>query len=106
MIDRAVPVPSTPADPANAVADPPLWDTPPPVGAWRSLVARTVRVGEVPGSNPGAPIELIDCDAGDRSWRYVAKQAGLDDGAIDEMVLAFEQGAGCSGAGQLTRGPV
>src|SRR5439155_5737987 len=26
------------------------------VGAWRSLVARTVRVGEVPGSNPGAPI--------------------------------------------------
>ena len=22
--------------------------------AWRSLVARTVRVGEVPGSNPGA----------------------------------------------------
>src|SRR6202040_2350041 len=26
-------------------------------GAWRSLVARTVRVGEVPGSNPGAPIK-------------------------------------------------
>jgi hypothetical protein len=26
------------------------------VGAWRSLVARAVRVGEVPGSNPGAPI--------------------------------------------------
>ena len=26
------------------------------IGAWRSLVARTVRVGEVPGSNPGAPI--------------------------------------------------
>src|SRR6476469_672965 len=26
------------------------------VGAWRSLVARTVRVGEVPGSNPGAPL--------------------------------------------------
>ena len=32
------------------------------LGAWRSLVARTVRVGEVPGSNPGAPI-----DAGTRS---------------------------------------
>src|SRR4051794_37192537 len=30
----------------------------PSLGAWRSLVARTVRVGEVPGSNPGAPIEL------------------------------------------------
>jgi hypothetical protein len=29
------------------------WDG---VGAWRSLVARAVRVGEVPGSNPGAPI--------------------------------------------------
>src|SRR6185369_6807001 len=28
----------------------------PCLGAWRSLVARTVRVGEVPGSNPGAPI--------------------------------------------------
>ncbi len=26
------------------------------VGAWRSLVARTVRVGEVPSSNLGAPI--------------------------------------------------
>jgi hypothetical protein len=26
------------------------------VGAWRSLVARTVRVGEVAGSNPAAPI--------------------------------------------------
>jgi hypothetical protein len=30
-----------------------------PLGAWRSLVARTVRVGEVPGSNPGAPIYAI-----------------------------------------------
>ena len=28
------------------------------VGAWRSLVARTVRVGEVPSSNLGAPIVL------------------------------------------------
>ena len=28
------------------------------VGAWRSLVARTVRVGEVPSSNLGAPIFL------------------------------------------------
>ena len=27
------------------------------VGAWRSLVARTVRVGEVAGSNPAAPID-------------------------------------------------
>src|SRR5262249_18325370 len=29
------------------------------LGAWRSLVARTVRVGEVPGSNPGAPISVL-----------------------------------------------
>ena len=28
------------------------------IGAWRSLVARTVRVGEVPSSNLGAPIFL------------------------------------------------
>ena len=34
-----------------------LWDTG-PIGAWRSLVARTVRVGEVRGSNPRAPIFL------------------------------------------------
>ena len=27
------------------------------LGVWRSLVARAVRVGEVPGSNPGTPIE-------------------------------------------------
>ncbi len=33
-----------------------VWDTAVCVGAWRSLVARAVRVGEVPGSNPGAPI--------------------------------------------------
>jgi hypothetical protein len=33
-----------------------VWDTSVCVGAWRSLVARAVRVGEVPGSNPGAPI--------------------------------------------------
>ena len=35
-----------------------MWDTERCVGAWRSLVARAVRVGEVPGSNPGAPIFL------------------------------------------------
>src|SRR5437762_4162767 len=35
-------------------------------GAWRSLVARTVRVGEVPGSNPGAPIS-----------RHLAAPAGV-----------------------------
>jgi hypothetical protein len=35
----------------------PVWDTGACVGAWRSLVARTVRVGEVPSSNLGAPIK-------------------------------------------------
>ena len=38
--------------------EPCLCDTGEVFGAWRSLVARTVRVGEVPGSNPGAPISL------------------------------------------------
>ena len=37
-----------------------LWNTG-SIGAWRSLVARTVRVGEVPGSNPGAPISEKPC---------------------------------------------
>ena len=27
-------------------------------GVWRSLVARAVRVGEVPGSNPGTPTSI------------------------------------------------
>ncbi len=36
-----------------------VWDTAACVGAWRSLVARTVRVGEVPSSNLGAPIVLV-----------------------------------------------
>ena len=35
-----------------------------PLGAWRSLVARTVQVGEVPGSNPGAPIHGSPCKRG------------------------------------------
>ena len=47
-----------------------LWDTGVCVGAWRSLVARAVRVGEVPGSNPGAPIGFknprISANAGER----------------------------------------
>ena len=59
---------TTPASPAPTSASPPPHSgsaEPPPsprseiiasFGAWRSLVARTVRVGEVPGSNPGAPI--------------------------------------------------
>src|SRR4051812_46928644 len=34
------------------------------LGAWRSLVARTVRVGEVPGSNPGAPIDVTPVATG------------------------------------------
>ena len=39
-----------------------MWNTGERVGAWRSLVARTVRVGEVPGSNPGAPIFTMSAD--------------------------------------------
>src|SRR5918998_6469036 len=45
-----------------------------PIGAWRSLVARAVRVGEVPGSNPGAPI-------------YTRAMLGLPDGV---NVLLFD----------------
>ena len=41
-----------------------------PLGAWRSLVARTVRVGEVPGSNPGAPITAASDPAGVRGRRW------------------------------------
>ena len=32
------------------------WRPPLVGGVWRSLVARSVRVGEVPGSNPGTPM--------------------------------------------------
>ena len=38
------------------------------LGAWRSLVARTVRVGEVPGSNPGAPIPGSPVFTGDPAF--------------------------------------
>ena len=45
------------AAPAGAGSRPRrLCDNPASPGAWRSLVARTVRVGEVPSSNLGAPI--------------------------------------------------
>ena len=30
-------------------------------GVWRSLVARSVRVGEAPSSNLGTPIEVPSC---------------------------------------------
>ena len=36
------------------------------VGAWRSLAARTLREGEVPGSNPGAPIACPEPPLGDQ----------------------------------------
>jgi hypothetical protein len=44
---------------AGETAEGAVWDTDECVGAWRSLVARTVRVGEVPGSNPGAPMKTL-----------------------------------------------
>ena len=50
------PGPARSADRLARFRPPPLWDTE-SIGAWRSLVARTVRVGEVPGSNPGAPTQ-------------------------------------------------
>ncbi len=39
------------------------------IGAWRSLVARGLWVAEVPGSNPGAPIELLLASTGSRQGR-------------------------------------
>src|SRR4051794_7391300 len=54
-------------------------------GAWRSLVARTVRVGEVPGSNPGAPIDaagLRNVGAAPRTTRtHPPRRAGSNPGA-------------------------
>src|SRR5438552_678671 len=51
-----------------------LWFTE-PIGAWRSLVARTVRVGEVPGSNPGAPIAYAMGVGGRRRGRIADRRA-------------------------------
>ena len=50
------------------------------LGAWRSLVARTVRVGEVPGSNPGAPMKTIS------SGLFVIMH-GMADSAAEKMGL-------------------
>jgi hypothetical protein len=50
-----------------------VWDTGVCVGAWRSLVARTVRVGEVPSSNLGAPIG--SCSANSREHGRKPPQA-------------------------------
>ncbi len=46
------------------------------IGAWRSLVARTVRVGEVPSSNLGAPIILKSANSREHK-RAAAKTLGL-----------------------------
>ncbi len=54
--DGPDPAPDRSRDRSGPVVPAPFWDNRPPLGAWRSLVARTVRVGEVPGSNPGAPM--------------------------------------------------
>src|SRR4029453_14139701 len=42
-----------------------------PFGLWRSLVARSVRVGEVAGSNPVSPMGL-----GARIWAHRGADAG------------------------------
>src|SRR3954447_26723808 len=44
-------------------------------GAWRSLVARAVRVGEVPGSNPGAPIPRNPRNSGGSALSSAAEVA-------------------------------
>src|SRR5215207_797654 len=49
-----------------------------PFGLWRSLVARSVRVGEVAGSNPVSPIQGFPPHrfARPRKWRHQAPDAG------------------------------
>ena len=46
-------------------------------GAWRSLVARTVWVGEVPGSNPGAPMAGVTAD-GSSQVRHARPRSGAN----------------------------
>ena len=53
------------------------------IGAWRSLVARTVRVGEVPGSNPGAPMSRRPAkEANEGEKLAVASFAGFRSGTF------------------------
>src|SRR3954465_7261921 len=59
----------------------------PSLGAWRSLVARTVRVGEVPGSNPGAPIELPRLEAAPTRRGGGAQSPAAVFPALDSMVV-------------------
>ena len=77
------------------------------VGAWRSLVARTVRVGEVPGSNPGAPITKPDSrsawsELGDEQYCYLTTRGRVTGQphrieiwfALDEDTLYMLSGGG------------
>src|SRR5438105_6460104 len=75
----------------------------PSFGAWRSLVARTVRVGEVPGSNPGAPMLVIDSAfaAGSRWEPPEASAAQLGD---LRRAPALAHAADAAGAHQSARG--
>ncbi len=41
-------------------------------GVWRSLVARSVRDGEAPGSNPGTPMRHSLGDMGGTRWEVDA----------------------------------
>ena len=48
------------------------------LGVWRSLVARAVRVGEVPGSNPGTPIQTTPRE-GSSAFRRLSDASGVRD---------------------------
>ena len=77
-----------------------LW---PVLGVWRSLVARSVRVGEVPSSNLGTPISLSLSPAGAHAGREHARPgespspiaAGV--GARRQCGRKYRCGARCSG---------
>jgi hypothetical protein len=58
------------------------------LGAWRSLVARTVRVGEVAGSNPVAPIKQPST-----RWRECrTTRRGASESAAENRCFAWKAG--------------
>ncbi len=75
------------------------------LGAWRSLVARTVRVGEVAGSNPAAPIVTRACRRPQRSSHQPSKPARLRAAPLNHVAVcqgcpgpcAYEKDAGPPG---------
>ncbi len=60
-------------------------------GAWRSLVARTVRVGEVPSSNLGAPIAVPSPRGGHEPLRGLALCRELAIAAATDLIAHLDE---------------